>query len=355
VIGLEGSPPAGFVREWRALVLGLADCSYFQSPDWILSWWDTVGGRPPTECATWRNDSGELEAVALLSRCGERLHPRLPLSVPTWVLAGSGPGGADHVGLPALAHRREEAWRWVRWRTMGAPVMLRNLDPAGRPDRLPPGARLVERSACPRLDLGPELDGAGFSAKLRKQLRAYDRRLEREGVTFRWEAPSTMTPSTVDLLFSLHERRRQLKEVPSSLGAGHRALNASLVARALEAGDDNGPAAIVAERHGELIGMLYGFMWGGVFSYYQTGWDPSWSQHSLGTVLVEQAISLAARNGAEVFDFLRGAEAYKYRFGGIDRFDETWLVLGGRLGQPLKLKYAVKEHLAARSRREAQP
>jgi CelD/BcsL family acetyltransferase involved in cellulose biosynthesis len=273
--------------------------------------------------------------------------------VPTWVVAGSGPGAADHVGLPALAHRKEDAWRWVRWRTAGAPLMLRNLDPTGRPDRLPPGARLVDRSACPRLDLGLSLDGAGLSAKLRKQLRAYDRRLEREGVTFRWEAPSTMGASTVDLLFSLHERRRQLKEAPSSLGAGQRALHARLVARALEAGDGNGPAAIVAERGGEPVGILYGFMWREVFSYYQTGWDPYWSQHSLGTVLVEQAISLAARHGAQVFDFLRGAEAYKYRFGGIDRFDETWLVPGGGLGQLLKLKYAVKEQLAARSSGEA--
>jgi CelD/BcsL family acetyltransferase involved in cellulose biosynthesis len=38
-----------------------------------------------------------------------------------------------------------------------------------------------------------------------------------------------------------------------------------------------------------------------------------------GIVLVNQLIELAAEDGCHVFDLLRGDEAYKYRFGAIDR------------------------------------
>jgi CelD/BcsL family acetyltransferase involved in cellulose biosynthesis len=59
-------------------------------------------------------------------------------------------------------------------------------------------------------------------------------------------------------------------------------------------------------------------------------------------VLVSETIRLAGSAGAKVFDFLRGAEAYKYRFGATDRVDQTWLVPRGAGGRLLDLRYRVK-------------
>ncbi len=206
---------------------------------------------------------------------------------------------------------------------------------------------LLERVPCPRLDLVGSGDAAVGSEKLRGQLRAYERRLLKEGVTFRWVAPPDMTADTVDRLLYLHEQRWQLKEERSTLLPGQRELHHGLIERARSVADGSGPAAVVAQRDGRIVGLLYGFLWQGVFSYYQSGWEPEWSRLSLGTVLVSRAIALAANHSAHTFDFLRGAEQYKYRFGATDQFDESWLVRR-RAGVALELKYRAKAAAAKR-------
>ena len=104
---------------------------------------------------------------------------------------------------------------------------------------------------------------------------------------------------------------------------------------------------LVAERDNAAIGVIYGFLWGEVFAYFQSGWEPEWAAANLGTVLNNEAIAAARAAGARVYDFLRGAEAYKYRFGATDRVDETWLVPRGSSGRLLDLRYRLK------TRREA--
>ena len=53
---------------------------------------------------------------------------------------------------------------------------------------------------------------------------------------------------------------------------------------------------------------------------YNSGIDPRFSALSPGWVLLGQLLQWANDNQRAAFDFLRGSEDYKYRFGGIDRF-----------------------------------
>lgn len=54
-------------------------------------------------------------------------------------------------------------------------------------------------------------------------------------------------------------------------------------------------------------------------SYYLSGFDPTYARFSPGTALIGSAIADAVEQGAITFDFLRGGEAYKYRWGAEDR------------------------------------
>ena len=90
---------------------------------------------------------------------------------------------------------------------------------------------------------------------------------------------------------------------------------------------------MVARDADRVVGVLYGFVWGSTFAYYQTGWDQAYAARGLGTVLVATAMRSARETGCEVFDFLRGPERYKYRFGGVDRVDTSWA--RGRAGRIL--------------------
>jgi CelD/BcsL family acetyltransferase involved in cellulose biosynthesis len=330
---------AGVTEEWRELTGRLPDLSYFATPDWVLGWWETFGDGQPAEVAVWRDRGGRLEAVVALAQTRQRLHPRLPVGLPAWTNLGSGPGAADHCAWPVAAGRLEEARDWVAERTAGAALVLANLDPsAGRP-LVPDGARRVAASRCPRLEIPAEEEAIGSSRNLRKQLKAYTRKLLDQGVGFRFVPPEAMTTELLETVFRLHERRWSVTGEVSSFDRSRAALHRRLIARG---GPGHGPAALLAERDGQAVGVNYGFLWGEVFAAFQSGWEPEWAAAHLGTVLDGETIRAARAAGARVYDFLRGAESYKYRFGAVDRVDETWLLPRGGSGRLLELRYRLK-------------
>jgi CelD/BcsL family acetyltransferase involved in cellulose biosynthesis len=153
----------------------------------------------------------------------------------------------------------------------------------------------------------------------------------------------------LDVLFDLHEGRRGLTKGVSTFDRTRAPLLQALNRRA---SSDRGPAAVLAERDERAVGVLYGFVWDGVFSFYQSGWDPTWASLSLGTVLVDQGIRLAGLAGLHTWDFLRGTPEYKYRFGATDRVDETWLIPTGIVGRVLDARFRVKAQLARGQRRQ---
>src|SRR3954469_9801158 len=97
VVDLEElSGPGGLVGDWLELAARHEGSSYFQTPDWVLAWWETIAARPRTRVAACRSPSGRLEALVALRRDPERLHRRLPVTVRVHANAGSGVGDADH-------------------------------------------------------------------------------------------------------------------------------------------------------------------------------------------------------------------------------------------------------------------
>jgi CelD/BcsL family acetyltransferase involved in cellulose biosynthesis len=326
--------------EWRDLASHVDDGSFFSSPDWCIAWWEACAPSSEGDVAFWRSRQGQLIGVAGLVRADERLHPRLPVRADTWVNLGSGLGGADHCSWPVLPEAVPEVRSWLEGRASSRSVVLRNLDRELSGALLPSGARRIESTICPRVstpEIGQELSA---SSRLRKHLRQYSRRLEDRGVAFRWVGPAEVDPRLLDLLFELHGKRRTMKGDSSSFGPHVKPLHERLISLA---GPGHGPAFVLAEVAGTVVGMLYGFIWRDTFAYFQTGWEPAWSKESLGTALVAEALQFSARAGAKVFDFLRGAEEYKYRFGAVDRVDESWLLPRGFHGRALSLKYRLKE------------
>ena len=92
--------------------------------------------------------------------------------------------------------------------------------------------------------------------------------------------------------------------------------------------------------------MLYGFWWRDTFAAYQSGWDRATRATALGNLLVLHALELAADAAApRTFDFLRGTEPYKYRFGARDRCDRTWLVPRGPAGALLTTRHRVRDRV----------
>ena len=70
--------------------------------------------------------------------------------------------------------------------------------------------------------------------------------------------------------------------------------------------------------NGEPIAATCGFLHRRHYYHFIAGYDPRWSQLSLGSFAVYVALQAAVSEGAGCFDFLRGKEAYKYRWGARD-------------------------------------
>lgn len=341
-IVLEVSPDgdlATVLAPWRSAWRDLAaevDGSFFQLPEWFVPWWETVGGRPPTTIGLWTDPGGSLRAAVALSRTRTRLHPRLPVAVGTLVNTGSGFGSADHLGPLCLPHLHRGVAAWLGSRRGGS-LLLSNLDPATR-SAWPAGAVETEHSRCPRASIGPDT-GLGRSSQFRRQLRARVRKANDAGLSFVYRPPGAVTTDDLDVLMSLHEARWDEKEGISSFGRSRLDLHRRALAFA---GPDVGPVMVIARTAAAPVGVVYGFVWNGTFSFYQSGWDPAWASFSLGTVIHAVAVELMAAAGVRVYDFLRGAEDYKYRFGAVDVVDTTLLVPRGLGGRLLTLKASVK-------------
>ena len=68
-----------------------------------------------------------------------------------------------------------------------------------------------------------------------------------------------------------------------------------------------------------VVAAYYGFHAKGRSFYYLGGFDGEFAAYSPGLQLLAEAIDEAAAEKARSFDFLRGTEDYKYRWGAIDR------------------------------------
>jgi len=328
--------PAQLASEWESFVVH-NEGSFFQTPTWAIAWWSTIGNRPQTQVRFWRDSSGKLTAVASRSMVSERLHRHIPIPIPYNTNTGTGAGGADDAGWCTDGTPNPQLIDWMTESSGLRPALLQNVD-IDSVDGL--DGEVLGQTVCPRLDIAAFRDASIGSSKLRKQVRYNRERLAKDGVELVWHPPGSVTPELLDSLVALHNERRDMMGDATTFTSERLALHRALSARSSAT---VGTAAIEARKDGNSVAILYGLRCGSTFSYYQSGWDPALAQFSVGSVLIGESIVRAGENGADVYDFLRGPEKYKYRFGAVDRVDVDLLFGTGPIARVLKYKRAMQE------------
>ena len=174
------------------------------------------------------------------------------------------------------------------------------------------GYRVIKQiqDKCPYLDLPSSFDELleRYSSKKRKAIR---RDLRQQGAGFEFVDYTAIgdTDKSLDVARKLHNFSRRLKgETGSFERTGYMEFHRRL-ARALAA--DNSLYFKFLLKDGEPVAFLYGFLSGGRFYDYQTGYNPEYSDLRPGFLILANAIQDLITMGIKRFDFLRGYEHYK--------------------------------------------
>jgi CelD/BcsL family acetyltransferase involved in cellulose biosynthesis len=302
---------------WDRLIDDRTPGAVFRSSAWLEPWWRIFGaGRELRLLVAWAG--GRLAAALPCYRELTPIGPRLRLM-------GDGVVGSDYLGVSAAPADMEAACaafaRHLVERERGA-----RLDGVFAGDALVHaleretarlGARLDRRAAppCPYVTLDGEFSrwlatrphGAGAQYLRRRRWLAARPGFRHEVV----HEPGAIA-GALETLFALH--RARWAEAGGSGGivsarveAFHRAAARALAAR--------GWARIhLLHVEGAPRAALYGFQRGPRFAFYQSGFDPSWRERSVGAVLMGAAIETAFAAGLHEFDLLHGDEPYKARW-----------------------------------------
>lgn len=199
-------------------------------------------------------------------------------------------------------------------------------DDTGWPERLAVALEAADATditrerhdVAPVVDLSDGLEAwqAALDGKDRQELRRKGRKLARDlGPTEVVEAAADDLEAALDRFFAMNDGatddkasffdRAEMRDWFRALG---KEFHADGIFRLHELTVAGNPVAA-------NVSLVWGDWWG----LYNSAWNPRLSGFSPGNVLVAELVELAAGEGLATFDLLRGDEAYKYRFGAVDR------------------------------------
>ena len=341
---------------WNRLLDTSTSGSFFLKWEWMYTFWETIE-KQDAELLVWLcYDGTELVGIAPLYRYSSTF-----MKIPVRKVAFLGDRVAsDYMDFFAKPGYEEICCRKVlqRMRDQGSVAYdLLELNgvcvDSNLYGYLSAGSKqnkeiiMLPSFDCPRTLLAPSFDNyiSRLSGSTRYALGRKQRRIERDfGATTIEHADLAQHPELLNVLFSLHKSRwDMLKDKTSTFySAFRKSFNERLVRRL---GEGDGFFSYVAV-DGKPASILYILGYKNNAFFYQNGWDPKFADYSIGIYNIQQAIRHAIAAGYKSFDFLRGEEAYKYKFCEDARQAYSVLLFGkGLPGRVIKTLFLLKHRL----------
>jgi CelD/BcsL family acetyltransferase involved in cellulose biosynthesis len=306
--------------EWNPLLDRTRSPSIFLTWEWLRSWWEAFGASATPLVIAGRS-GGRLAALAPLMLQRGRLGLRRVRFL------ADGTGDSDNLDVIALlgaeaeivehalayldAHRKY--WDILELNTIPAesPTVAAVQAAAGRR-----GWRLYH-TAVPHLSISLPKTWEEFlprlSRKMREAVPARRRMLEkRYRPAVKCCTRAEELPQFLAELFRLHGLRWQVRRQTGAFTRSRQEFYRRMASRFLA----NGWLDLrVLELDGVPAAAQFGFRYGGVYSYLQSGFDPAYARCSPGWVLGEIILRDMIDAGMRDYDFLGGEDPYKVRWG----------------------------------------
>ncbi|MGH8369996.1 MAG: GNAT family N-acetyltransferase, partial [Gammaproteobacteria bacterium] len=167
---------------------------------------------------------------------------------------------------------------------------------------------------CPYIDLSNHswdsylaTLGAAHRANVRRRLRAVSKRFQ---VDFEQADSESQRRHCFQSFVDLHRQRwKQRDDIDEMDVPGMWEFHAELSSTALQLG---WLRLFTLSLDGKPAASIYAFRYNDVFYFYQSGFDPNFSKHSVGLVTMGLAIKSAIEERAIEYDLLHGDEDYKF-------------------------------------------
>lgn len=309
-------PFAQIEDEWQSLAGTLERPVPFDFPAWHRAWWAAFdGGREPVTLAL--RDGAALVGIAPMMRNGD-----------TIMLAGDAEI-CDYTDALVTSGDRAELWPRVLdtlddlpWTTLHLWGLDENSSVLAETETWSAArgfrSEMDFEAVCPRVESLTDWESylASLSKKDRHELRRKMRRFESVGerVELRVLSDPEAVGGALDTFVYLHRISRHDKRefMSEQMESFFRGMATGLAA-------DDLVRLFVVDVDGQPAASLLAFVSGDELLLYNSGYDPAFAHASVGLVSKALTLKWAIENGLQAYDFLRGAEPYKYDLGCRDR------------------------------------
>ena len=341
--------------------------SVFCTADWLQLWWEIYGSEIEPWVLRVRDGDGKTVGYAPLMRVVRKLLPGLQIKSIEFVGTGqrvcpeyldvvTAPGMADPVRRAACEFLAENRGEWDRlWLSDG--LAEDSLSRYAAQTRWPGAKREIRESLCPCVTLPSTWDEflANRSRHMRRKVRQIGHRIERElAVNWRIFTADDDRTEAVALMTDLHTRARQIKgETGIFADEQYRRFHQAIITRLAQT--DRLYLGILELDHRPAV-FFYGFLFGGCFFNYQTGYDPAFGRYRPGWYALSRMFQDLINRGCTKVDFLRGDHDYKWHWSdGWRETINTAVFSRGPMGRLAQAAVSLREQLRARRQPALQP
>lgn len=302
--------------EWGRLLDLSPASTVFLTPEWQQVWWDHFGGAYELFILSLQDADGPLGLAPLAVQDGTArfLGSTDLFDYHDFVV----PEGRERPFCAALIDyvEHDTEWRELDLESLRAESPALEWLPALAEAR-GFAVETTKEDVAPLLDLPDTWDGylAGLPKKARHELRRKSRKLESAGeVSHTTCADPQCVRDCLPDFFRLH-RASGLDKAEFMTPDRERFFTQM----AVEFAERDQFKMALLELDGRRIAACISFDYLDSYLLYNSGYDPDYSNLSVGILNKAFAIREAIGAGKRHFDFLRGAERYKYDLGAVDR------------------------------------
>ena len=310
---------------WNEVLRVSGSNTIFLTWEWLTSWWSAYGSGDDLWVLAAYDDDGVLRGIAPLRRTTAR---RFRQTVPVVSFLGDGSNDSDYLDFFVASGWEEPVFEAFRGRLeeeleRGAVLILNEIPETS------PNLSFIRKFAESQSRILTEKDVSCGTVRLpeswerylgilkprfRTKAKSVLRNLEaRSEVRFGFCQNAAEVERMLPILFDLHARRWALAGKPGVFGQrGKRKFYSELSNRLLEL---DWLRFSWLEWNGSILACQYGFVYQGVYSQLQEGYEPDSEHWNPGIGLRAWSIREFIRQGIREYDFLGGIGRHKSDWG----------------------------------------